>query len=95
MNGIYPQLFSDAEAGVLREHGDQDTNGDGDALGLAQRAAIRAALSEHRRATMHAEQLERLEAGLGKQPVELPFLFRPQLDMEAVEDLADRIEAQI
>jgi hypothetical protein len=24
--------------------------------------------------------------------VRLPFLFRPQLDMEAVEELADRIE---
>jgi anion-transporting ArsA/GET3 family ATPase len=95
MNGIYPLLFSDAEAGVLREHGERDSNGNGDALGLAQRAAIRAALSEHRRATAHTEQLERLETGLGKQPVELPFLFQPQLDMEAVEELADEIEAQI
>jgi hypothetical protein len=52
-------------------------------------------LSEYRRANSHREQLERLEKGLRKGVVELPFLFRPQLDMSAVEVLAERIEAEV
>ncbi|HZO58970.1 MAG TPA: ArsA-related P-loop ATPase [Solirubrobacterales bacterium] len=94
MNGIYPELFTDAEAAVLRDHAEQDANGNGDPAGTARRAAVRAALSEHRRAGANTEQLERLAEGTGQDPVELPFLFRPQLDMEAVEELADRIEEQ-
>ena len=95
MNGIYPELFTDGEAAVLRDQAEQDSNGNGgDPLGVARRAAMRAAVSEHRRATANVEQLERLADGTGQDPVELPFLFRPQLDMDAVEELADRIEEQ-
>jgi anion-transporting ArsA/GET3 family ATPase len=94
MNGLYPQLFTDEEAGVLREHAEHDANGNGDALAPARRAAVRAAISEHRRATANAQQLERLAQGTGRQPVTLPFLFRPQLDMDAVEELANGIEEQ-
>ena len=56
------------------------------------RAALRAAVSEHRRATAHREQLDACATESGEDVVELPFLFRPQLDMEAVEELADVIE---
>jgi anion-transporting ArsA/GET3 family ATPase len=94
MNGIYPQLFTDAEAEALRAHGEDGADADGDPLAAARRAALRAAISEHRRASGHAEQLERLAEGSGQEPVELPFLFRPQLDMDAVEALADTIEEQ-
>jgi anion-transporting ArsA/GET3 family ATPase len=94
MNGIYPELFTDAEAAVLREHAGQNSNGNGDPPGVVRRAAMRAAISEHRRASAHTEQLERLTAGSGQDPVQLPFLFQPQLDMDAVEELADRIEEQ-
>jgi anion-transporting ArsA/GET3 family ATPase len=94
MNGIYPQLFSDDEAGVLREHADANGNGS-DSLATLRRAAVRAAVSEHRRATSNHEQLERLTQEAGQVPVALPFLFRPQLDMDAVEDLADDIEEQL
>jgi hypothetical protein len=52
-------------------------------------------VSEHRRSTSHREQLARLEEGLGKDAIELPFVFRPQLDMGAVELLADRIEESL
>jgi hypothetical protein len=93
MNGLYPQLFEDEEAATLRERA--DTNGNGsDQLGVIRQAALRAALSEHRRATANTEQLERLAQESGQDPVQLPFLFRPQLDMDAVEDLADEIEEQ-
>jgi anion-transporting ArsA/GET3 family ATPase len=92
MNGLYPQLFTEAEAGVLREHVEQDSGGNGDPLGTARRAAVRAAVSEHRRASANADQLERLAEGTGQTPIALPFLFRPQLDMDAVEELANGIE---
>jgi anion-transporting ArsA/GET3 family ATPase len=97
MNGLYPHLFTDDEAGVLRERAEDDagTGGGADALATARRAALRAAVSEHRRASAQQAQLERLEAESGQHPVELPFLFRPQLDMDAVEDLADTIEDQL
>jgi anion-transporting ArsA/GET3 family ATPase len=94
MNGIYPELFTDAEAARLREHRDRDNDRDEDPLEIARRAAERAAISEHRRASGHTEQLERLAAGSGQDPVELPFLFDPQIDMGAVEVLADEIEEQ-
>ena len=94
MNGLYPQLFTDPEAATLRERADSNGNGS-DPLGVIRQAALRAAVSEHRRATANTEQLERLADESGQDPVELPFLFRPQLDMDAVEDLADEIEEQL
>ena len=94
MNGIYPYLFSDPEAAVLREHAEQNGNGS-DPLGVVRQAALRAAVSEHRRANANHEQLERLAQESGEDPVELPFLFWPQLDMDAVEDLADELEEQL
>jgi anion-transporting ArsA/GET3 family ATPase len=94
MNGIYPQLFSDPEAAVLREHAEQNGNGS-DPLGVLRQAALRAAVSEQRRANANHEQLERLAQESGQDPVALPFLFWPQLDMDAVEDLADELEEQL
>ena len=91
MNGIYPQIFSDDEAGLIRKRLEQESSSNGD-TSVIRRAALRAAISEHRRAGAHQEQLARLEEGLDRDAVELPFVFRPQLDMEAIELLADRIE---
>jgi anion-transporting ArsA/GET3 family ATPase len=95
MNGIYPDLFDDGEAKVLRERLEAETTSNGGDADVIRRAALRAAVSEHRRATAHREQLERLAQGLRKDVVELPFVFRPQLDMGAVEVLADRLEEQL
>ena len=95
MNGIYPQLFSDDEAAVIRERLEREAGSDGAGAGVVRRAALRAAVSEHKRASAHREQLERLEEGLDQDVVELPFVFRPQLDMSAVELLADQIEEQL
>jgi anion-transporting ArsA/GET3 family ATPase len=94
MNGLYPELFSDEEAALLRERvdGDAAANGAGSPV---LRAALRAAVSEHRRATAQQEQLERLRAESGEEVLALPFLFRPQIDMEAVEELADVIEDEL
>jgi anion-transporting ArsA/GET3 family ATPase len=94
MNGLYPELFSDEEAALLRERvdGDAAANGAGSPV---LRAALRAAVSEHRRATAQQEQLERLRSESGEEVLALPFLFRPQIDMEAVEELADVIEDEL
>jgi anion-transporting ArsA/GET3 family ATPase len=92
MNGLYPELFGDDEAATVREalEREQAANGEGSPVA---RAALQAALSEHRRATAQHEQLDRLRSESGEQVLELPFLFRPQLDMHAVDELADVIEA--
>ena len=90
MNGMYPDLFGDDEARLLSERAEQDTAGNGN--GALQRGALRAAISEYRRAKAQREQFERLRKGVRKSVVELPFLFRPQLDMSAVEDLAGTVE---
>jgi anion-transporting ArsA/GET3 family ATPase len=95
MNGIYPELFDEAEARTLHERLEQEAGSNGAGADVLRRAALRAAISEQRRASAHREQLERLEQGTRKDVVELPFLFRPQLDMNAVEELADRIEEQV
>jgi anion-transporting ArsA/GET3 family ATPase len=91
MNGLYPELFSEDEAATLRERIERDeaTNGAGS---VVLQAALRAALSEYRRETAQREQLRRLRDESGEDVVELPFLFRPQVDMEAVAELADVIE---
>jgi anion-transporting ArsA/GET3 family ATPase len=90
MNGVYPEIFSEQEAESLHEALEREvaaTNG-----GPLRRGALQAAVSEHRRATSQREQLSRLEQGAKQDVVELPFIFRPQLDMGAVEELADRVE---
>lgn len=93
MNGLYPELFSDDEAAILREQLEREPAGNGG--GALRRGALRAAISEHRRATAQREQLARLRKGVRRGVVELPFVFRPQLDMNAVEELAERVEASL
>jgi anion-transporting ArsA/GET3 family ATPase len=95
MNGIYPPLFTDGEASIAEEQIEREAGANGSGAAVVRRAALRAAVSEHRRSTSHREQLARLEEGLGKDAIELPFVFRPQLDMGAVELLADRIEESL
>jgi anion-transporting ArsA/GET3 family ATPase len=91
MNGLYPELFSDREARALSAHLERNGSESGPAAPL-RRAAVRAAVSEHRRARAHREQLERLQDGTRRPVVELPFLFTEQLDMDAVGQLADTLE---
>jgi anion-transporting ArsA/GET3 family ATPase len=89
MNGMYPDLFADDEVAALRARLE---SADGEVPPVL-RAAVRAALSEDHRATAQRGQLERLRAEAGQEVIELPFLFRARLDMEAVGELADVIEA--
>jgi anion-transporting ArsA/GET3 family ATPase len=94
MNGLYPELFSDDEAATLRERFEHDEAAN-EAGSVVLRAALRAAVSEHRRATAQREQLQRLREESGEDVVELPFLFRAQVDMDAVAELADVIEDRV
>jgi anion-transporting ArsA/GET3 family ATPase len=83
MNGMYPERFSESDARRLETIADS--------VDVGGRAAVRAALSERRRASAHREQLERLRS-LVRAPVEtLPFIFDPELGAEGVERLATEV----
>jgi anion-transporting ArsA/GET3 family ATPase len=80
MNAIYPERFDDGEAKDLEK-----------ALGKADgsaRAAIRAALSEHRRSESQRDQLRRLRKRVSAPVKTLPFVFKPQLEVPDIERLA-------
>ncbi|HEX7059136.1 MAG TPA: ArsA-related P-loop ATPase [Solirubrobacterales bacterium] len=83
MNGLYPERFSKAEAERLGEIADRE---DG-----AVRAAARAALSEHSRARSQRAQLARLRRRVDAPVKTLPFLFEPELGIEAARRLAKRV----
>jgi len=83
MNAIYPERFSERDAERLE--------GAGDSVEGGARAAVRAALSERRRALAHREQLERLRRVV-RAPVEtLPFVFEPELGLDGIESLAAEV----
>jgi anion-transporting ArsA/GET3 family ATPase len=83
MNGLYPERFSSQEAERLGElAGGEDG---------AVRAAARAALSEHNRARSQRAQLARLRRRVGAPVKTLPFLFEPDLGVEAAGQLAKRL----
>jgi len=83
MNGMYPDRFAGEEAGRLEEAEER--------LEGPPRAAVRAALSEHRRAGSEAEQLERLRE-LATTPVTaLPYVFKPRLGVPELELLAGEL----
>ena len=96
MNGIYPELFYDDEAATLRERIEHDeaANGDG-SRGAAARGPARSRSPSTAARARTASSSSACATESGQEPVELPFLFRPQLDMDAVEELADTIEEQV
>jgi anion-transporting ArsA/GET3 family ATPase len=86
VNGLYPERFGPRHRSALER-----------ALETAgtplQRAALRAALSEHRRARGQREQVARLEEATGMQAAELPFMFEPELGPPQFEVLSRELEA--
>ncbi len=83
MNGLYPERFSPEEAERLAALAGGE-NG-------AVRAAARAAVSEHNRARSQRAQLARLRRRVEAPVKTLPFLFEPELGVEAAERLARRL----
>jgi anion-transporting ArsA/GET3 family ATPase len=82
MNALYPDRFSERDEQRLIEASEV-------AYGSA-RGAIRAALSERRRAEAHRKQLQRLETMVRSPVRTLPFIFEPELGVTGVEALADQ-----
>ncbi|HEU4599725.1 MAG TPA: ArsA family ATPase [Solirubrobacterales bacterium] len=83
LNGLYPERFSKAEAEKLGQLAGGE-NG-------ASRAAARAALSEFGRARSQRAQLARLRRRV-EAPVKcLPFLFEPELGVEAARRLSRKL----
>lgn len=83
MNALYPERFTNEEAERLGQLAGAE-NG-------AARAAARAALSEHNRARSQRAQLARLRRRVEAPVKTLPFLFEPELGVEAAGQLAKRL----
>jgi anion-transporting ArsA/GET3 family ATPase len=77
VNGVYPERFRDAEIAAIEAVG-------------ADAPALRAALSEYRRARHHRNQVRRLRRRAPA--MTLPFLFRPELGDDDLDALADALE---
>jgi hypothetical protein len=80
MNALYPERFSKGDAAEL-ERALESTDG-------AARAAVRAALSEFRRARSQRAQLRRLKRAVSVPVKTLPFVFKPTLDVASLQRLA-------
>ncbi|MGH2973839.1 MAG: ArsA family ATPase [Solirubrobacterales bacterium] len=83
MNALYPERFSNEEVERLASLCDRE-NG-------SVRAAARAAVSEHSRARSQRAQLARLRRRVEAPVKTLPFLFEPELGVEAAQRLARRL----
>ena len=87
VNQLLPQRFStdDCEriAAVNGEHGSPEVA-----------AALRAALSEHRRARAQRAQLRRLRRAVGD-VMTLPYVWDPELTLADLERLADELERRL
>jgi hypothetical protein len=87
VNGLYPERFDGADARALAA-------ADGRLRDGAAHVAVRAALSEHRRARMQRAQLRRLRREMGG-ALTLPRLFEPELGFEEVERLSRELERRL
>jgi anion-transporting ArsA/GET3 family ATPase len=88
VNALYPERFGPRQATTLS----RALEGAGTPVA---RAALRAALSEHRRARAQREQVARLEEATGGEAVKLPFVFEPELGPEQFEALSRELEVAL
>jgi hypothetical protein len=88
MNAMLPERFSRTDTEAIER-----VNGGHGAPAVA--AALRAALSEHRRARAQRTQLRRLRTGLDEDVVTLPYLFQPDLGLEEWERLSAEMERRL
>jgi anion-transporting ArsA/GET3 family ATPase len=80
MNALYPERFKPAEVERLAKLAAEENGG--------VRAAARAAISEHGRARSQRAQLARLRRRTEAPVRSLPFLFEPELGVEAARRLS-------
>jgi len=83
MNALYPERFSSDEAERF-EDVSEGAQGAG-------REALRAAISEYRRARSQRAQLARLRRRVSTPVKTLPFIFEPELGVEEARQLAARL----
>jgi anion-transporting ArsA/GET3 family ATPase len=83
MNGLYPERFEKDDADELEEQLDRAEDG--------ARLAIRAAISEHRRAKSQRDQLKRLKSRVTAPVGNLPFVFKPKLEVSDLELLSESV----
>jgi anion-transporting ArsA/GET3 family ATPase len=83
MNGLYPQRFARDEVERLSALAREEKGG--------MRAAARAAVSEHERARSQRAQLARLRRRVEAPVKTLPFLFEPELGVEAARRLSRKL----
>jgi anion-transporting ArsA/GET3 family ATPase len=88
MNAVLPERFSVADAEAIER-----VDGGHGAPPVA--AALRAALSEHRRARAHRIQLRRLRTGVDGEVMTLPYLFQPDLGLREWERLSGDLERRL
>jgi anion-transporting ArsA/GET3 family ATPase len=87
VNALYPERFSGLEAERIESR-------DGP-VPPEVRAALLAALSEHRRARAQRSQLRRLRRQAGAPVATLPFLFQPELGLHDFERLSRELERKL
>jgi anion-transporting ArsA/GET3 family ATPase len=85
VNALYPERFTDDEAERIEQAA--DSNGS-----PGVEAALKAATFEHRRARTQRAEVARLTDEIGHEPVTLPYLFEPELDLGSFERLAAELE---
>jgi anion-transporting ArsA/GET3 family ATPase len=86
VNALHPLRFRKDDVGRLEAAGEG---------GKVARAAIEAALSEHRRARGEHAQLRRLRRAAGAPVVTLPRVFEPKLGREHLERLSVELERKL
>jgi anion-transporting ArsA/GET3 family ATPase len=86
VNSLYPERFSEEEAGTL-------ASADGRAS-PALAAALKAALSEYGWAREQRQQLRRLRRGVEAPVMTLPYLFEPELRRPQVDELSQLLEGK-
>ncbi len=95
VNGTLPRRFDNAELAQIAELSHESERGGAGSDSLT-RSATRAALGVHGRVRAQQRQIARLRRAIGAHDspfiLTVPFVFRSELELEAVRKIADRLE---
>lgn len=83
MNGLYPERYPASALKKIKRLGRSDE--------AEVRAASRAAISQFTRTASQREQLDRLKTMVSAPVSTLPFIFSPEIDLNAARKLAEEI----